>query len=121
VRSPRVCARPIFCSSQSTDTAPSQLEACLRQIFTRFSSNGVVLTPTELDSWAIATNGTALSADEKEEMLEFLDMDDDGNLKYVSLVILQASGLSALSASRVSFKYISCRQRTTKTKRGVIL
>jgi len=38
--------------------------------------------PTGLDRWAIDTNGEPFSEESKQEMVDFLDMDEDGNLTF---------------------------------------
>jgi len=40
------------------------------------------MTPTGLDRWAIDTNGEPFSEESKQEMVDFLDMDEDGNLTF---------------------------------------
>ncbi|KDQ18030.1 hypothetical protein BOTBODRAFT_29342 [Botryobasidium botryosum FD-172 SS1] len=40
------------------------------------------MTPAALDRWAIDTNGEPFSEESKQEMVDFLDMDDDGNLTF---------------------------------------
>ncbi|KII89217.1 hypothetical protein PLICRDRAFT_124369 [Plicaturopsis crispa FD-325 SS-3] len=40
------------------------------------------LTPEGLDAWARDTNGAPFSAETKEELVEFLDVTDDGGLTF---------------------------------------
>ncbi|KAF9227512.1 hypothetical protein BS17DRAFT_773899, partial [Gyrodon lividus] len=84
------------------DGAISQkLEACLKHIFTKYCSppppaisisrkslglfllsppEGAYLTPEGLDQWARDTNGAPFSQETKDELIEFLDVTDDGGL-----------------------------------------
>ncbi|KAI6028767.1 hypothetical protein F5J12DRAFT_807547 [Pisolithus orientalis] len=74
-----------------------QLEACLKHIFTKYCvpapppsdrngpslltpPEGSYLTPEGLDAWARDTNGAPFSQDTKDELIEFLDVTDDGGL-----------------------------------------
>ncbi|KAF8628421.1 hypothetical protein AX15_003942 [Amanita polypyramis BW_CC] len=74
-----------------------KLEACLKHIFAKYcnppvekreSFNGQLLTPPPsaylspqgLDEWARDTNGVPFSKETKEELIEFLDVTDDGGL-----------------------------------------
>ena len=41
------------------------------------------LTPEDLDRWARDTNGVPFTDEAKEELKEFLDVNEDGNLTYV--------------------------------------
>ena len=47
---------------------------------TRVPPDGAYLTPKGLDSWARDTNGAPFSQETKEELVEFLDVTDDGGL-----------------------------------------
>ncbi|EFI28386.1 hypothetical protein CC1G_13920 [Coprinopsis cinerea okayama7 len=79
-----------------------QLEACLKHIFAKYCTPSVqkpsdgspanaLLTPPPnaylsaegLDEWARDTNGTPFSQETKDELIEFLDVTDDGCLTYV--------------------------------------
>ncbi|KAG6890461.1 hypothetical protein C0992_001508 [Termitomyces sp. T32_za158] len=77
-----------------------QLEACLRHIFAKYcvppperKQDGVVtllepppgayLTAEGLDAWAQDTNGAPFSQETKDELVEFLDVTDDGRLTLV--------------------------------------
>lgn len=40
------------------------------------------LTEQGLDAWARDTNGAPFDEETKEELLEFLDVNDDGSLTY---------------------------------------
>lgn len=41
------------------------------------------LTPAALDRWATDTNGAPFTEEAKEELIEFLDVTDEGNLTCV--------------------------------------
>lgn len=41
-----------------------------------------MLTEADLDEFAIATNGEALSKESKDEIKQYLDTDSDGNLTF---------------------------------------
>lgn len=75
-----------------------QLERCLRHIFAKYAT-GVQRSPSQepsfpsyeslkdaylsddgLDAWAKDTNGQAFTQETKDEILEFLDLTDDGKL-----------------------------------------
>ena len=85
-----------------------QLESCLKHIFAKYCvpapatpqnpsqdkrSAMALLSPPEgayftqegLDAWARDTNGSPFSAETKEELVEFLDVTDDGGLTWVDL------------------------------------
>jgi len=76
-----------------------QLEGCLKHIFSKYCTppsavasqapgeiclltptEGAYLTPEGLDAWALDTNGAPFSKETKEELVEFLDVTDDGGL-----------------------------------------
>ncbi|KAG2020389.1 hypothetical protein CC2G_005742 [Coprinopsis cinerea AmutBmut pab1-1] len=78
-----------------------QLEACLKHIFAKYCTPSVqkpsdgspanaLLTPPPnaylsaegLDEWARDTNGTPFSQETKDELIEFLDVTDDGCLTF---------------------------------------
>ncbi|KAI6150390.1 hypothetical protein BKA82DRAFT_34436 [Pisolithus tinctorius] len=78
-------------------TISEKLEACLKHIFTKYCvpapppsdrngpslltpPEGSYLTPEGLDAWARDTNGAPFSQDTKDELIEFLDVTDDGGL-----------------------------------------
>lgn len=81
-----------------------QLEDCLKHIFAKYCtppptpapsekvtgllvpSEDAYLTEQGLDAWARDTNGAPFDEETKEELLEFLDVNDDGSLTYVSLL-----------------------------------
>jgi hypothetical protein len=42
--------------------------------------DGAYLTPEGLDAWARDTNGAPFSQETKDELVEFLDVTDDGGL-----------------------------------------
>lgn len=77
-----------------------QLEACLQHIFTKYCEpapprpvpggqslltppEGAYITQSGLDSWARDTNGAPFSQETKDELIEFLDVTDNGELTYV--------------------------------------
>ena len=76
-----------------------QLERCLKHIFAKYcdppvehdSDTNVLLSPppnaylTEkaLEKWALDTNGEPFSQEMKEQVMDFFDLNDDGNLTYV--------------------------------------
>ncbi|KAI9570491.1 hypothetical protein HD554DRAFT_335566 [Boletus coccyginus] len=77
------------------DGAISQkLEACLKHVFTKYCTaappavshqllappEGAYLTQEGLDAWARDTNGAPFSQETKNELVEFLDVTDDGGL-----------------------------------------
>jgi hypothetical protein len=80
------------------DSNVQQLELCLKHIFSKYcyppvqrpSGESVFLTPSAdayltaqgLDKWAYETNGTPFTKETKDELIEFLDVTDDGNLTY---------------------------------------
>jgi hypothetical protein len=55
---------------------------------------GAYLSPVQLDDWARDTNGEAFSQATKDEILESLDVTDDGNL---TLVLISSSSTALLS------------------------
>ncbi|KAK7467002.1 hypothetical protein VKT23_004065 [Stygiomarasmius scandens] len=62
-----------------------QFEACLKAIFAKYStksSDGTLeyFTNEGLDAWAKDTNGSPFSQETKDEILEFMDVTDDGHL-----------------------------------------
>ncbi|KAI0720966.1 hypothetical protein C8T65DRAFT_252787 [Cerioporus squamosus] len=75
-----------------------QLETCLKHIFAKYCTprptpahkNEALLEPPEgaylsqegLDAWARDTNGAPFDDDTKEELLEFMDVTDDGGLTF---------------------------------------
>lgn len=88
----------------------SQFESALIRAFARFSSSyrkrrpdvhasgsspskslprpdaTDVLTEADLDAFSTVTNGSALSAESKNEIKEFLDTDEEGNLTFRGFV-----------------------------------
>jgi hypothetical protein len=78
-----------------------QLERCLRHIFAKYCTpcparppkqdSTILLTPpgdaildaAGLDAWAQDTNGAPFSEETKEELREFLDVTEEGELTYV--------------------------------------
>jgi hypothetical protein len=83
-------------------TSSVQLEACLKHIFTKYCRppppamsrkslglsllsppEGAYLTPEGLDEWARDTNGAPFTQETKDELIEFLDVTDDGGLTWV--------------------------------------
>ncbi|KAJ6455666.1 hypothetical protein C8R45DRAFT_583822 [Mycena sanguinolenta] len=77
-----------------------QLEACLKHIFGKYCKppapvpaaadmrellvppEGAYLTTAGLDAWARDTNGAPFSPETKEELIEFLDVNDNGELTF---------------------------------------
>ncbi|KAF8163223.1 hypothetical protein B0H34DRAFT_694594 [Crassisporium funariophilum] len=75
-----------------------QLEICLKHIFSKYctppvpkpADSSVLLTPPAnaclttagLDAWARDTNGAPFSQETKDELSEFLDVTDDGDLTF---------------------------------------
>ena len=113
-----------------------QLESCLKHIFAKYCTprasaqkhgelleppEGAYLSPEGLDSWARDTNGAPFDDATKEELLEFMDVTDDGGL---TLVIFPAcckrNSQLLFIDSRVLCKCISCRQKTMKKRHGEI-
>ncbi|ELU43882.1 hypothetical protein AG1IA_02072 [Rhizoctonia solani AG-1 IA] len=76
-----------------------------------------------LDDWARDTNGAPFPDETKEEMKDTLDVDDQGNLTYVCLFESVLTGLGLMEEPGLMglFRYISCRLRTMKKRRGGIL
>lgn len=82
------------------DAISEQLEACLKHIFAKYCTprpiasatgagpallsppEGAFLSPEGLDSWARDTNGEPFTEETKEELLEFMDVTDDGALTF---------------------------------------
>jgi hypothetical protein len=85
-----------------------QLERCLRHIFAKYCTpcparppkqdSTILLTPPDdaildaagLDAWAQDTNGAPFSEETKEELREFLDVTEEGEL---TCVIFHSSSL----------------------------
>jgi hypothetical protein len=44
------------------------------------------LTDEAIEKWALETNGEPFSQETKEEVKEFFDLNDDGNLTYVLFI-----------------------------------
>ncbi|KAL4068006.1 hypothetical protein J3A83DRAFT_4097201 [Scleroderma citrinum] len=77
-------------------TISEKLEACLKHIFAKYCipgppsahggqslltpPEGAYLTQSGLDAWARDTNGAPFSPETKDELIEFLDVTDDGEL-----------------------------------------
>ncbi|EPT06148.1 hypothetical protein FOMPIDRAFT_1110466 [Fomitopsis schrenkii] len=74
-----------------------QLETCLKHIFSKYCTprpapqkhtglleppEGAYLSPEGLDTWARDTNGAPFDEATKEELLEFLDVTEDGGLTF---------------------------------------
>ncbi|KAF9821370.1 hypothetical protein IEO21_00616 [Rhodonia placenta] len=73
-----------------------QLESCLKHIFAKYCTprpappqkgvgllmppEGAYLSPEGLDTWASDTNGAPFDDETKEELMEFLDVTEDGSL-----------------------------------------
>ena len=77
----------------------AQLEACLKQIFAKYCTprpppesaaeppEGAFLSQDGLDEWARDTNGAPFDEATKEELLEFMDVTEDGGLTSVNSVL----------------------------------
>ncbi|KAF5391266.1 hypothetical protein D9757_001984 [Collybiopsis confluens] len=59
-----------YCSPKPADPSSSQLP------------HYAYLGPAGLDAWALDTNGQPFSEDTKEEILQFMDVTDEGNLTF---------------------------------------
>lgn len=74
-----------------------QLETCLKHIFAKYCSPSAsrsdrktllqpppnaALSPEGLDAWAKDTNGAPFSQETKDELVEFLDVAEDGSLTF---------------------------------------
>lgn len=83
---------------------------------------GAYLAPEGLDSWAQDTNGTPFDDATKEELLEFMDVTDDGGLTSVLFFsfVCDRNTYSSCSDLRALCKYTNCRQRTTRKRPGGI-
>ena len=86
---------------------------------------GAYLTQDGLDAWARDTNGAPFSQETKDELVEFLDVTDEGGLTYVCLPFCAwtySDGIrrTFFLASRDSCRYISCKLKMTKKRRGEI-
>jgi hypothetical protein len=87
-------------AAHALTTHAGQLEACLGHIFAKYCTpavekrDGKLLTPPPnghlsregLDEWAQDTNGVPFSKETKEELIEFLDVTDDGGLTCVARI-----------------------------------
>jgi len=79
---------------QEDGTITDQFESVLKQIFSKYCTPSptdadplspppnACLTSTALDKWAIDTNGTPLPDEQKEEIKEFMDVNEEGNLTF---------------------------------------
>lgn len=69
----------------------------------RSTPKGAIMDEAALDQWAKDTNGEPFSKETKEELLEYIDMTDAGDLTYVytHTAIIECI-LRSLAASRVS-------------------
>lgn len=77
------------------------------------------LTAEGLDAWAQDTNGAPFSQETKDELVEFLDVTDDGRLTLVACIGLDCRDLmNATLGSRDFYKYINYRQRMTRKRHG---
>lgn len=123
------------------DTYGSQLEHCLKHVFSKYCTppppaasqapgqiniltppEGAYLTPEGLDAWARDTNGAPFTKETKDELVEFLDVTDDGGL---TCVIERVSDMPSAESNfgvdlKDSCRYISCRRRMTRKKLGEI-
>ena len=86
-----------------------QLESCLKHIFAKYCTpkasaqkhgelleppEGAYLSPEGLDSWARDTNGAPFDDATKEELLEFMDVTDNGANIPNSLIALRVCRLT---------------------------
>ena len=55
------------------------------------------LTEKALEKWALDTNGEPFSQEMKEEVMDFFDLNDDGNLTYVFIEALAYDRLILVS------------------------
>jgi hypothetical protein len=60
-----------YCTPRTTNLDPSSLPP------------NAFMSPASLDKWVIDTNGSPLPDEEKEEIKEFVDVNEDGNLTSV--------------------------------------
>ncbi|THH33958.1 hypothetical protein EUX98_g226 [Antrodiella citrinella] len=105
-----------------------QLESCLKHIFAKYctptpvmTKSGVPLIPegayldTEgLDAWAVATNGKAFDEETKNELVDFMDITEEGFLTYKGFI--QVYQLQTQSDEEETWKDLSAHgyDRTLK-------
>jgi hypothetical protein len=58
------------------------------------------MSPQSLDKWAIDTNGSPLPDEQKEEIGEYMDVNDEGNLTSVFPKFLKTTSLAPRIPSR---------------------
>ncbi|KAL0071510.1 hypothetical protein AAF712_001367 [Marasmius tenuissimus] len=71
-------------------------ENCLKRIFAKYCtpspsnalelSENAYLSPEGLDRWATDTNGEAFSQETKDELLEFMDVNEEGHLTFKGFI-----------------------------------
>ena len=70
-----------YCTPQPSHGGPHASDAPLMT-----PPENAVLTPAGLDEWAKDTNGTPFTEEAKEELKEFLDVNDSGDLTLVLIL-----------------------------------
>jgi len=63
-----------YCTPKPSETNPSTLPT------------NAYLPPDALDKWATDTNGSTLPDDQKEEIKEYMDVNEEGNLTFKGFV-----------------------------------
>ena len=108
-----------------------QLESCLKQIFAKYCTprpiraseppEGAYLSQEGLDAWARDTIGAPFDEATKEELLEFMDVTDDGGLTSVILVSMsRTSAEDVYTVSKGSCRSTNCKRRMMKRRLGEI-
>ncbi|KAF7322907.1 hypothetical protein HMN09_00070200 [Mycena chlorophos] len=113
-----------------------QLEKILKHIFAKYcvpppsaptSPSGLLVPPDGaylsqegLDKWATDTNGHPFTEETKEELVEFLDITESGQLTCVLLSFSSAISLTWCKASKASSRSISYKLRTMRRRLGEI-
>lgn len=107
-----------FCTRNAEEvTFGAQLELCLKHIFAKYCTpklsvekqRGELLEPPTnawlsqegLDAWARDTNGAPFDEATKEELLEFMDVTEDGNLTSVVFRLILEFSWPELSVYQV--------------------
>ena len=113
-----------------------QLETCLKHIFAKYCSpsasrldkktllqpphNGS-LSPEGLDAWAKDTNGAPFSQETKDELVEFLDVAEDGSLTWEKDASQKFRAPQLYQPAWKDFyRFISYKLKTTRRKLGGI-
>lgn len=93
----------------------AEFEQCLKAIFSKYcspaSSDGVLahqaaMSSDALDTWARDTNGLPLPQEQKDELLECMDVTDDGALTFKGF--LQLYQLQTESDPEETWKDLVC-------------